>query len=162
MSKAVNDGLIEPKLVRPVEIKVRTLKTDAVPLAKQPRAVPSYIFGHKPTPEELAERAAEKSEPKVFELSKRGKKRAAAGQEMKARIVLDRLIAQFPDRVIKARSVERYVNWFVGRTMEILEGAVDSEWLTSLAKERIKEGVEIKHLHATARREFEAQYLEAA
>ena len=80
------------------------------------------------------------SEPRTGpERSERGEKKHTAQIECNVRIVLDRLIDQYPDRALKAKNEERYVNWFVGKVMEALGSTPDMETLTTLVKERIQE-----------------------
>ena len=80
------------------------------------------------------------------ERSERGERKRAAQIECNARIVLDRLIEQYQDRARKAKNEERYVNWFVGKVTEALEGTPDLETLTTMAKERIAKIKVPKHV----------------
>ena len=92
--------------------------------------------------------------------SERGKQKRKYAQEAKARIVLDSLILQYPDRAYRARNEDRLLDWLVAATTETIEGNLDREWLTDLAKRQIEAGIQTKYLHATARERIIAQIRE--
>lgn len=112
---------------------------------------------------EKAAIAAGLSEVTIFERSERGLKKLEARNEAKARIILDRLIAQWPDRREKARTNEQMVSWFVAAVEQEIEDRLDREWITNLVQKRIKDGFNLKHLHSHARRQAKsAKFKEAA
>jgi hypothetical protein len=89
--------------------------------------------------------------------SDRSRRKEQSRLETKARIVLDQLILEFPDRAYRARKEERLFDWLVAATIEKIDGELDREWLTNLARKQIEAGIQTKYLHASARERIIAQ-----
>ena len=87
------------------------------------------------------------SKPRVGpERSERGQKKLEAQIECNTRIVLDRLIEQYPDRARKAKKEERLRSWFVGKVMEALSGTPKLEDLEIIVAQRIEKVKVPKHV----------------
>jgi hypothetical protein len=122
---------------------------------RQPSAKPKS-FKSTSLMEQISIRMGISKERKAPERSERGQKKLASRIESNARIVLDRMIDQYPDRAAKAKKEERWVNWFVGAVIERIDGTPDLETLTAIANERINEGPRAaKYLHANGRDKHE-------
>lgn len=72
-------------------------------------------------------------------------------QDTKVRIVLERLLRQFPERATEARDNERMANWFVAKCEELIESDIDREQVALLVKTGKLGQIDPKYQHRSAR-----------
>jgi len=168
----VNAGRIPQKLVRPVNVAIKThVVIDKTPNPKELRPItlvpgrkmePSDFFIHALAMADIAEGRGFRqpstkaknwqstslmeqlsikmgiSKPNAWEGSERGNKKRAAQIECNASIVLDRLIAEFPDRAYRARNDEKLARWFEAKVAETLEHFPDQDTIKAMVNNRVR------------------------